>query len=144
MIQKRFVRVKRFYHLHLAHTETLFKKLTILKLIEIQILNFVYSCFHSLLPLIFNNYYFQTTSSIHSYSTWQSTNDILSLTHTNTNQFGLRSLWSSSSGLSNSFENSSRIFLPSGLLKITSNLLNLIVVTTRESQLCEMITKIEL
>ena len=97
-----------FYHLHLAHTETQFKKLTILKLIEIQILNFVYSCFHSLLPLVFNNYYFQSTSSIHSYATWQSTNEILSLTHTNTNQFGLRSLWRRSSGLLNPFDDSSK------------------------------------
>ena len=135
MILKRFFRVKTFYHLHLVHTEILFKKLTIWTFIEIQILNFAYSYFRSLLPLIFNNYYFQSTSSIHSYSTWQSTNEILSLSHTNTNQFVLRSLWSSSSGLSNSLKTLQRIFLPFGLLKIISNLLNLIVITTKESQL---------
>ena len=83
MIQKRFVRVDTFYVLQLAHTETeLFEKnLTTLKFIEIQIPNFVYSYFQSLLPLIFNNYYFQSTSSIHSYSTWPSINEILSLMH---------------------------------------------------------------
>ena len=109
MIQKRFVRVTTFWHPQ-AHTETLFNTLTILKLtdvIEIQILNFAYSWFHSLLSPVFNNY-FQCTSSIHSNSTRQSTNDNLYLKHTNTNQYDLRSLRSRSSRLWNSLDKSSK------------------------------------
>ena len=87
VIQKRLVRVITFSHPQ-AHTETLLKELTVLKLtdvIEIQNLHFVYSWFHSLLPPIFNDY-FQSTSSIHSYSTRQSTNDNLFLKRTNNMQ----------------------------------------------------------
>ena len=77
-----------------AHPEPLFKSLNLLKfndVIELQILSFVYQWSHRLLTPCFSEY-FKFTSSVHSYSTRQSSNRDLYLASLNTTQYGLRSL----------------------------------------------------
>ena len=84
-----------------SHSEPLFKSLNLLKLndaIELHILSpVVYQWSHRLLPPCFSEY-FNFTSSVHSYSTRQSSKRNLYLASVNTTQYGLRSpkiYWSS-------------------------------------------------
>ena len=73
IIQKKAIRIISFSEPK-SHSEPLFKSLSLLKLndvIELQILSFVYQRSHRLLPHCFSEY-FKFTSSVHSYSTRQS------------------------------------------------------------------------
>ena len=93
VIQKKAIRIISFSEPK-SHSEPLFKSLNLLKLndvIELQILSFVYQWSHRLLPPCFSEY-FKFTSSVHSYSTRQSSKRNLYLASVNTTQYGLRSL----------------------------------------------------
>ena len=93
IIQKKAIRIISFSEPK-SHSEPLFKSLNLLKLndvIELQILSFVYQWSHRLLPPCFSEY-FKFTSSVHSYSTRQSSKRNLYLASVNTTQYGLRSL----------------------------------------------------
>ena len=110
-----------------SHSEPLFKSLNLLKLndvIELQILSFVYQWSHRLLPPCFSEY-FKFTSSVHSYSTRQSSNRNLYLASVNTTQYGLRSLKFTGPRLWNS--------LPTSLT--TSNSLRIFCKTLKNSML---------
>ena len=110
-----------------SHSEPLFKSLNLLKLndvIELQILSFVYQWSHRLLPPCFSEY-FKFTSSVHSYSTRQSSKRNLYLASVNTTQYGLRSLKFTGPRLWNS--------LPTSLT--TSNSLRIFCKTLKNSML---------
>ena len=90
IIQKKAIRIISFSEPK-SHSEPLFKSLDLLKLndvIELQILSFVYQWSHRLLPPCFSEY-FKFTSSVHSYSTRQSSKRNLYLASVNTTQYGL-------------------------------------------------------
>ena len=92
--------------------------------IELQIPYFVYQCSHRLLPPCFSEY-FKFTSSVHSYSTRQSSKRNLYLASVNTTQYGLRSLKFTGPRLWNS--------LPTSLT--TSNSLRIFCKTLKNSML---------
>ena len=126
IIQKKAIRVISFSEPK-SHSEPLFKSLNLLKLndvIELQILSFVYQWSHRLLPPCFSEY-FKFTSSVHSYSTRQSSNGNLYLASVNTTQYGLRSLKFTGPRLWNS--------LPTSLT--TSNSLRIFCKTLKNSML---------
>ena len=106
---------------------SLIPSLNLLKLndvIELHILSFVYQWSHRLLPPCFSEN-FKFTSSVHSYSTRQSSNRNLYLASVNTTQYGLRSLKFTGPRLWNS--------LPTSLT--TSNSLRIFRKTLKNSML---------
>ena len=126
IIQKKAIRIISFSEPK-SHSEPLFKSLNLLKLndvIELQILSFVYQWSHRLLPPCFSEY-FKFTSSVHPYSTRQSSKRNLYLASVNTTQYGLRSLKFTGPRLWNS--------LPTSLT--TSNSLRIFCKTLKNSML---------
>ena len=126
IIQKKAIRIISFSEPK-SHSEPLFKSLNLIKFndgIELQILSFVYQWSHRLLPHCFSEY-FKFTSSVHSYSTRQSSKRNLYLASVNTTQYGLRSLKFTGPRLWNS--------LPTSLT--TSNSLRIFCKTLKNSML---------
>ena len=91
-LQKRVVRLMTFSDPR-SHSEPLLKSLRLLKfsdVIHLEILSFVYQCYHKLSPCFVN--YFSPVSSIHSYNTRQPQVDNLFVKSVHTTQYGIRSL----------------------------------------------------
>ena len=93
LLQKKVVRAIAFKSFT-SPSIAIFSDLKILKLydlFDLKFLTFIYESVNIISPLIFHNY-FETLTAVHQYDTRQASKGDMFMSHTNTLQYGLRSV----------------------------------------------------